>query len=141
MLLLESVYLGLMVFALFLFVQTKELGPDRPIPQDEGSRARYFAARILASLKEKLSHVVPLKVGPLEFVFRSPQGLETQKIWCDEGRLLLQSGESPPATLHQLGRGGRIEFRRIGSSLLIEVSSRIEALHPYEFTLRLPLAV
>lgn len=137
MLLLESVYLFFGLLAVYAYSEARRLGLLEDVPVDESARLRLRHGQLLAVLKSKLSNIDLLQLQPDQIAYHS-QG-KCCRLWVHQDSLYFEREQSGVEFLHRLERGGRLEFRRSGSQISVEVSS-IEKPGPgHDFALMIPL--
>lgn len=137
MLLLESVYLIFGVLAVYIYSEAKRLGLLEEMPYDRGARARLRSGQLLGLLKSKLSNVELIEIQPDTVVYRHLG--EQCRLWFQEGSLFFQAERGGVEVLHQFEPGGRVEFRREGPQISIEVRAPEDSPIRSNFALRLPL--
>ena len=138
LLLLEFFYAFALGLFIYIYWESKSMGLHEEVPKDGPGRARYFSNQILSSLKRELGNATPVEVGTDQIIFKADR--TRRRLECRNGQIFLQIGEDPPNRIHSLGRRGYAEFKLNETSLQVDVYCDIEPLHPYSFSIRLPLA-
>lgn len=137
MLLFELVVVTSSLLVAWVYCESKRMGLHCDIPPDPAGRSRVYACELLHWLKDEFCQANILQIGGPWIRYLGKDG-QPRHLWPQDGLLWLSVGEEPKRAVHNIGCGGRLDFRVNPSGVLdVDVVTAREADHPRSFSLRL----
>ena len=120
----ETLTLTTLLITLYFFYMNTKLGLTSSVPKNPENRMKFFCSECLTTLKQLLAGAKVRQLDGQSLSFESAANPELSRLACREGRVVLQTADQPPRTLHTLGSRGRLTFEQVSErGLLVDIEA------------------